>query len=96
MAPLVAVADEGWLVTTHARRRDGRLPRGMHGYDPEAPGMRALFIARGPSFRRGAVVPPFGNVHLYALMTRLLGLRPAPGDGSLDSVPSMLVETTAR
>jgi len=92
MAPVVALAEDGWLPTTHARRRHGRLPKGMHGYDPEAPSMRALFLARGPSFRHGAVVPPFENVHLYALMTALLGLRPAPGDGTLDSIPPMLVE----
>ena len=92
MAPLVAVAEEGWLPTTHARRRDGRLPKGMHGYDPGAPTMRALFLAGGPSFRRGAVVPSFENVHLYPLMAALLGLRPAPGDGTLDSIPPMLAE----
>jgi predicted AlkP superfamily pyrophosphatase or phosphodiesterase len=93
MAPLVAVAEEGWLPTTHARRRHGRQPKGMHGYGPEAPGMRALFIANGPSFRRSVVVPPFENVHLYSLMAALLGLHRAPGDGALDSVPPMLVET---
>jgi hypothetical protein len=52
--------------------------------------MRALFIGRGPAFRRGVVVRPFTNVHLYDLMARILGLTPAPNDGNLDSVRAVL------
>jgi hypothetical protein len=52
--------------------------------------MRALFVASGPAFRHGAVVPAFSNVHVYELMTHILGLRAAPNDGSLDSVRVML------
>lgn len=92
--PVLAVADEGWRISTRPRRAGGPaaglFERGTHGYDPAAPSMRALFIARGPSFPRGAIVPPFTNVHLYALMTHLLGLVPAPNDGSLDSVTAVL------
>jgi predicted AlkP superfamily pyrophosphatase or phosphodiesterase len=90
LAPIVALADEGWLVTTHARARTAPPPRGMHGYDPELPSMRALFLARGPSFRPGLVVPAFENVHLYPLLAALLGVRPAPADGRLDSLPQGL------
>ena len=42
-------------------------PGGSHGYDPAAPSMHAVFLARGPSFRRGAVVEAFENVHLYEI-----------------------------
>jgi predicted AlkP superfamily pyrophosphatase or phosphodiesterase len=63
----------------------------MHGYDPDLPSMQALFLARGPSFRRGAVVPGFENVHVYPLLAELLGVRPAPSDGRLDSLPRLLV-----
>jgi hypothetical protein len=52
--------------------------------------MRALFVASGPAFRQGAVVAPFSNIHVYELMTHILRLRPAPNDGSLDSVRAML------
>ena len=65
----------------------------MHGYDPGVPSVRAIFLARGPSFRRGAVVPAFENVHLYPLLAELLGVRPAPSDGRLDSLPQLLVES---
>jgi predicted AlkP superfamily pyrophosphatase or phosphodiesterase len=93
LAPVIAVADEGWLVTSHAimdtLSPDG-FPKGMHGYDPAVPAMRAFLVARGPAFRRGVVVPPFTNVHLYALMAHILGLRPAPNDGVLDSAATLL------
>jgi predicted AlkP superfamily pyrophosphatase or phosphodiesterase len=89
--PIVAIADEGWMVTTRrSRSGDQRPPRGMHGYPPDVPSMRALFLARGPAFRKGAVVEPFQNIHLYPLLARLLGLKPARGDGVLDSVAAVL------
>jgi predicted AlkP superfamily pyrophosphatase or phosphodiesterase len=95
IAPVIALAADGWLVTTHARAKDSRPPRGMHGYDPELPSMRALFLARGPSFPRGAVVADFENVHLYPLLAALLGVEPAPVDGRLDSLPHLLVEAAS-
>jgi ectonucleotide pyrophosphatase/phosphodiesterase family protein 7 len=52
--------------------------------------MRAIFIAAGPAFRRGYVAEPFQNIHVYELICAVLGLRPAPNDGSLDSVRVML------
>ena len=36
------------------------------------------------------LVPPFQNVHVYALLADLLGLTPARTDGSLDSVRTLL------
>ena len=54
--------------------------------------MRAIFLARGPDFKRGAVVAPFQNIHLYSLLAHLLGLTPAANDGSLDSVQAVLVD----
>jgi len=89
---IIAVADEGWLVTTHGlAAMRSRLTRGAHGYPPATPSMQAIFLARGPSFKKGSVVPPFQNLHLYALLAHLLGVTPAPNDGSLDSVKAVLV-----
>ena len=89
---IVAVADEGWLVTTRGLPAiRSRLTRGAHGYPPDTPSMQAIFLARGPAFKNGITVPPFQNIHLYALLAHLLGVTPAPNDGSLDSVRSVLV-----
>lgn len=87
---LVLVADEGWSLTTK-KRRDEWAPRGAtHGWDNLAPSMRALFVASGPAFRRGVTVQPFQNIHVYDLLCRILGLTPAPNDGSPDSTRAML------
>ncbi|MDX1420405.1 MAG: ectonucleotide pyrophosphatase/phosphodiesterase [Rubricoccaceae bacterium] len=91
--PILLLADEGWTVTTRARwgRRDpAPAVWGSHGFDPRLPSMGALLLARGPSFRRGVTVGPVENVHVYALMTHVLGLRPAPHDGDLDAVRAFL------
>jgi predicted AlkP superfamily pyrophosphatase or phosphodiesterase len=90
---IVAVADEGWLLTTRGvAALRSRLTRGAHGYPPETPSMHAIFLARGPAFKKGVTVPPFQNIHIYALLAHLLGVTPAPNDGSLDSVRSVLVD----
>lgn len=87
--PIVLVADEGWQID-RSRRRPGPLPGGNHGYAPEAPSMAAIFVGWGPAFQRGVVVPPFQNVHVYALLAHLMGIEPAPNDGRLDSVRAVL------
>jgi predicted AlkP superfamily pyrophosphatase or phosphodiesterase len=80
---VIGVADSGWHVTTRAalEREKGQVPGGTHGYDPQHRSMHGLFIATGPKFRRGVVVPAFENVHIYELLCRVLGLRPAMNDG---------------
>ncbi|HVZ49016.1 MAG TPA: ectonucleotide pyrophosphatase/phosphodiesterase [Gemmatimonadaceae bacterium] len=92
ITPVTAVADEGWKITTHARAATSRPADwgGDHGYDNQLVSMGAVFVAAGPAFRRGIVVPPFQNIHLYALMAHILGLTPVQTDGSLDSVREML------
>ncbi len=52
--------------------------------------MRAIFVAAGPAFRTATIVDAFQNIHVYSLMTHILGLKPAPNDGNLDSVRTML------
>lgn len=96
VSPIVAIADEGWVI--ERRPEPGERPRrvgGAHGYDDSLPSMRAIFLAHGPRFRRGLVVPPFRNLHLYPLLAELLGVRPAAADGSLDSVRTMFLRGSA-
>ncbi|XP_078695177.1 ectonucleotide pyrophosphatase/phosphodiesterase family member 7-like [Branchiostoma floridae x Branchiostoma belcheri] len=61
-----------------------------HGWDPRLPDMRAFFRAFGPSFKQDYDVAPFESVHLYPLMCQVLGVAPAPNNGSLSLVRSML------
>ncbi|MDQ6717956.1 MAG: ectonucleotide pyrophosphatase/phosphodiesterase [Gemmatimonadota bacterium] len=81
ITPVVALAQTGWMIGVSKPTRNKNL--GTHGFDNADPLMRALFIAHGPVFKHGARIPAFSNVDVYPLMTRILGLKPAPNDGSL-------------
>jgi predicted AlkP superfamily pyrophosphatase or phosphodiesterase len=92
VTPIVAIADEGWSIGTHATLASIHPGRtyGAHGYDNAVLAMGAIFVAEGPDFRRGLTVPPFSNVNVYALLAQLLHVRPALTDGSLDAVRALL------
>jgi len=90
ITPLVLVADEGWTITTHARAARLRVRGGTHGFDHALPSMGALFVAAGPDIAPGRVLPPTQNIHVYELLAALLGVRPAPNDGSPDSLRAVL------
>ncbi|MFN3310314.1 MAG: alkaline phosphatase family protein [Thermomonas sp.] len=82
--PIVCQMDEGWDALYpgwQAKRRPG--DRGSHGFDPALPSMRATFVAHGPAFRAGTVLPAFDNVDVYPLLAHLLRLPPAANDGDL-------------
>jgi predicted AlkP superfamily pyrophosphatase or phosphodiesterase len=85
--PIVCLAEIGWTLALHSSRAP---PAGQHGYDPAEPAMAALFIAHGPAFAQGVVLPAFDNVDVYPLMTTALGLQPEPNDGHLDEVRAAL------
>ena len=83
---VIGIADEGWYITSNREvarwgQPDRNAPGGTHGYDARFRSMHGLFIASGPRFRRGVVVKPFENIHLYELMCAVLGLTPAKNDG---------------
>ena len=89
---IVMVADLGYTVLKEEEVPEFResLPRATHGYDYSHKAMHAFFIAHGPAFREGAEIPAFKNIHVYELVNHLMGTRPAPNDGSLDSVRVLL------
>ncbi|WP_235974207.1 ectonucleotide pyrophosphatase/phosphodiesterase [Luteimonas deserti] len=80
--PIVCQMHPGWDAISEAglARRPQRT-RGSHGYDPDLPEMRAMFVAHGPVFRRGVTLDGFDNVDVYPLLTRLLGIEAQPNDG---------------
>lgn len=48
-----------------------------HGYDPYLfPEMNAIFLARGPAFKKGYKLSKFENIHVFALLEILLELNP--------------------
>jgi len=82
VAPYFCVAEVGWLLKTHDARPI--VVKGMHGYDPATPSMAALFVASGPAFKPGVVIPRLRVVDVYPLLAKLLGVPPEPNDGSID------------
>jgi predicted AlkP superfamily pyrophosphatase or phosphodiesterase len=94
VTPIVAIADEGWTITTRRRASDdaakGVFSYGAHGYDNALPSMGGTLIAAGPHVRPGTVSPALGNVHVYPLLAALLGVTPARSDGSSDSIKVFL------
>jgi len=89
---IVCLPDSGWLVETREfhSRPNHKVHGGEHGYDNDAPDMRALFVAHGPAFKRGVTVPEFDNVDVYPLLTDLLGIKPQPNDGNPATAREML------
>ena len=66
--------------------------RGNHGYSNQFPDMHPFFLAQGPAFKEGFVSEPFENVNIYSLMCHILGIEPAPNNGSLQAVQHLLKE----
>ncbi|MFI4969562.1 MAG: ectonucleotide pyrophosphatase/phosphodiesterase [Lysobacterales bacterium] len=88
---LLCLAEDGGIITSHDYENGGgHFSAGEHGYDNNDPAMRALFIAHGPDFKRGLVVPEFDNVDVYPLLAHLLGIHPQPNDGDYAAVAGML------
>ena len=89
---VVVIMDEGWLMATSPINRV--LPRtgwGAHGWAPDVPSMRALFVIAGPGIKKGVTIPEVENVDVYPLMTELLGLQPsAQIDGRPGRISAMV------
>ncbi|WP_061540248.1 ectonucleotide pyrophosphatase/phosphodiesterase [Collimonas fungivorans] len=84
----ICLAEVGWQIASDARSAE-RTPAGGHGYDNLAVEMQAIFIAAGPAFKPGIVLPPFDNVDVYPLMMNLIGLQPLPSDGEMTLAPAL-------
>jgi predicted AlkP superfamily pyrophosphatase or phosphodiesterase len=83
---IICIARVGWYISnaeSAARRRPETRTTGAHGYDNAAPEMAALFVASGPSIRKGGKAPDMDNVDVYSLLAALIGVTPAPSDGRL-------------
>ena len=86
VAPIVALPDNGWLVS-----EDGRVKLGNHGFDPMASDLCVPFRAEGPDFKHGYVrTELFDNTCIYPLLAHLLGIDPAPCDGSVSQLVDLL------
>jgi alkaline phosphatase D len=67
---------------------------GAHGYDPlKFPEMGAFFLIEGSNVKKGEVLEPFENVHVYPMLARILGLPlPATIDGDAEVLEEIWME----
>ncbi|XP_064605708.1 uncharacterized protein LOC135470602 [Liolophura sinensis] len=80
--------EDTWLLNDGKKGRSGL--KGNHGYDNIYKSMEALFIAYGPAFKQHLGTPPFENIELYNLMCDVLGINPAPNNGTEGSLYHLL------
>ncbi|MFV0390239.1 MAG: ectonucleotide pyrophosphatase/phosphodiesterase [Pyrinomonadaceae bacterium] len=96
IAPIFVLAEPGWrLLNNSSIKKENQAEKtsrmfGGHGYDNEAVSMRALFIARGPAFKKHYLAEPFQNIEVYNLITAILKLKPANNDGNIENVRYLL------
>ncbi|GAB1294988.1 Ectonucleotide pyrophosphatase/phosphodiesterase family member 1 [Apodemus speciosus] len=87
--PLTFYLDPQWQLALNPSERK-YCGSGFHGSDNLFSNMQALFIGYGPAFKHGAEVDSFENIEVYNLMCDLLGLIPAPNNGSHGSLNHLL------
>ena len=58
-----------------------KTPYGVHGYDNAEPLMHAIFMAKGPLFQSGTVLPTFNSVDLFKLFCKILEINSTENDG---------------
>ncbi|KAI9095955.1 alkaline-phosphatase-like protein [Phlyctochytrium arcticum] len=80
IGPIVLLPDVGWMFITNSSIPE-HVP-GIHGYDPAEPSMHAIFVAHGPRFEGGRNLGDFENVGIYNLLSRVMGMQPAPNNGT--------------
>jgi predicted AlkP superfamily pyrophosphatase or phosphodiesterase len=85
---VVLIADPGW--TAGVRPEPSRYNKGDHGYDWECRDMHAIFYAEGPAFKQGFATDTLLNIDIYNIVTDILGLKPAPNDGSRERMSPLL------
>lgn len=88
VAPILMSAKQGWGIKENWKNPHYLL--GRHGFNNSRMDMHPFFVATGPVFKKGFVSEPFENVDIYPLMCHILGVKPAPNNGSLDAVKQLL------
>jgi hypothetical protein len=90
IAPFLLLPDPGWMLADKRKGGDDpQFPIGVHGYDIHDPDMHAVLIATGSAFKypdAGTQIPAVNNTELYGAFARIMGITPAPhnGTGALD------------
>jgi len=96
IAPVIAVADEGWRISTRASKKPAKPEFGNHGYTPDTRSMHGIFIAHGPAFQPGIKLGELDNVDVYPAMCRILCLTPNKNDSKKEGLKRVMRPTDQR
>ncbi|KAM7533305.1 hypothetical protein Aperf_G00000123950 [Anoplocephala perfoliata] len=72
IAPVIVIADPGWVIQTNESNPYQEPMGGMHGYNNSLPDMHPFLVASGPDIRNLGQVDTFHQVDIYALVCLLL------------------------
>ncbi|XP_038057050.1 ectonucleotide pyrophosphatase/phosphodiesterase family member 7-like [Patiria miniata] len=86
---LLGYVDSNWYLFSRKTESSFFLAAD-HGYDNQNPEMRSILYAQGPSFKKGFRGEHLESVNIYPLICDLLGLDPAPNNGSLQNYKAFL------
>uniref|UniRef100_A0AAY4CLX5 Ectonucleotide pyrophosphatase/phosphodiesterase family member 7-like n=1 Tax=Denticeps clupeoides TaxID=299321 RepID=A0AAY4CLX5_9TELE len=87
--PIVVMGDLGFNLNS---RLILYVNKGDHGFHNGEMDMKTIFRAFGPNFKKNFLSEPFDSINIYPLMCKLLGVSPAPNNGSLLYTEMMLVD----
>lgn len=74
---IIIEPDAPYLV--YAKAPSSSVRGGNHGWDPQKfKNMHGIFFAEGPAFKQGVQIKAFENIHIYPMVTQILGLKNTP------------------
>jgi len=84
ISPIIAVPNPPYCWVTKNDYDKKHFPNALHGYENSLEDMKAIFIAKGPSFQKKVnyTLEPFANTELYDVMCRILKIKPAPNNST--------------
>ncbi|MGB9770368.1 MAG: ectonucleotide pyrophosphatase/phosphodiesterase [Candidatus Kapaibacteriota bacterium] len=87
---VVVIPEFGWTVSFDTSEYTFRV-KGNHGYDNHWMDMHGIFIAGGPSFKKGYKVGTIKNIDIYPLICKILNIIPRNNiDGRLERIEYIL------
>lgn len=89
--PVFLLAEEGWSITKNKRKAASYHGKGAHGYDNRLNSMKPIFLARGPNIKENYTTNTFRSIDIYPMICNILGIQPAPNNGSLTATSSFLI-----
>ena len=89
---ILVLADKGWYLNSKSISSSSEIGKQIikgeaHDYANQLKSMHALFIARGPFFKKSIVVPPFENINIFLMLCHILNITPNKNiDGNLKKI----------